>query len=189
MKPALLGLAIPTIASAAVAVGRTAASVTKPFASALHAAADLLDGSTQSGSPTVELSTKSGSELDPLVEHLNLVDIREHADELQNGLEQRLSQLLSDLGIELDEPMNLRISRFDGQLEVEGDISQRAVLEAALAHDPSIAADFRHLAAMRQLLAVADEQHATPLDKPFQATLKPSDLGRTIRLDFRDAAQ
>lgn len=166
MEPVWLGLAAPKLLSAATAVGRKAA---EPFAAALGAARGLLTDESEQESPSATLSPEANPHTQLLSELLTgqpsadndgairIKDIVTHADALQDSLQRRIHELLQSSGIELDEAVQLKVSPFDGQLEVDGDSSQRAVIEAALASDPSIAADFRQLSAMRSLLAAADK--------------------------------
>lgn len=165
MEPVWLGLAAPKVFSAATAAGRTAL---RPFAAALEMAGSLCDEQTdeQSSSATLAASRNPHSSLlselltgQPLSGDgsIEIADIRTHADTLQDDLQRRIHELLQQSGISLDKPVQLLISPVDGQLEVEGDAAQRAVVEAALASDSSLAADFRQLAAIRSLVSAADE--------------------------------
>ncbi|MCH7753295.1 MAG: hypothetical protein IH898_14230 [Planctomycetes bacterium] len=166
MEPVLLGLAAPKLLSAATAVGRRAV---EPFVEALDAARGLLGEKSElqlapsklapARNPHSQLLSESLTG-QPLISgdgSIEIEDIRTHADALQDSLQRRIHELLERSGIKLDDAVQLRVSPLDGQLEVEGDTPQRAVLEAALASDPSIAADFRQLSAMRSLLAAADK--------------------------------
>lgn len=166
MEPVLLGLAAPKLLSAATAVGRRAV---EPFAEALGAARGLLsEKSEPQAAPTKLAPAKNPhsqllSELltgQPLIRGngtIEIADIRTHADALQDSLQRRIHELLERSGIKLDGAVQLRVSPLDGQLEIEGDTPQRAMLEAALASDPSIASDFRRLSAMRSLANAAHE--------------------------------
>lgn len=210
MEPVLLGLAAPKLLSAATAVGRRAI---EPFAEALDAAKGLLgEKSEPSAVPTKIAPAKNPnsqllSELltgQPLISgdgSIEIADIRTNADALQDSLQRRIQELLERSGIKLDDTVQLRVSPLDGQLEVEGDTPQRAVLEAALASDPSIAADFRQLSAMRSLMAAADKQtefaeayardpyqavddYAELFDTGPRATLQVSLTEAQLRFDF-----
>ncbi len=166
MEPVWLGLAAPKLLSAATAVGRRAA---EPFAEALDAARGLLGEKSELQLAPTKLAPASNPHSQLLSESLTgqplisgdgpieIEDIRTHADALQDSLQRRIHELLERSGIKLDSAVQLRVSPLDGQLEVEGDTPQRAVIEAALASDPSIAADFRQLSAMRSLLAAAEK--------------------------------
>jgi hypothetical protein len=165
MEPLWLGLAAPKVFSAATEAGHAAL---RPFSAALELAGSLFDepSASQSSSATLAATKNPHSSLlselltgQPLSGDgsIEIADVRTHADTLQDDLQRRIHDLLQQSGISLDEPVQLRISPIDGQLEVEGDAAQRALLEAALAGDPSLAADFRQLAAMRSLVAAADK--------------------------------
>lgn len=165
MEPVWLGLAAPSIVSTAGNIGRTAL---RPFSAALELASALgsvpvaeesADGAlARSKNPhTLLLSDLlTGQPLDG-DGRIEIADIRVHADRLQDNLQRRIAELLQDACISLEEPVHLRISPTDGQLEVVGDSPQRAIVEAVLAANPSIATDFSQLAAMRSLLAAADK--------------------------------
>jgi hypothetical protein len=159
-------LAAPNVFSAASELGRTAV---RPFSAVLELASGVRDKpeSSQSPSPTLPAGVNPHTSLlgelltgQPLSGDgsIDLADVRSRADDLQDDLERRIHELLQQSGISLDKPVQLRVSPVDGQLEVEGDWAQRAVLEAALAGDSSLAADFRQLAAVRSLLAAADQR-------------------------------
>jgi len=183
MEPIWLGLGAPKLLSAAAAVGHRAA---EPFGDVLEAARSFLrEESAPDSTPAVLAPAKNphmkllsemltGQSLDGSRSRLEIDDIRTHADSLQDGLQRKIRQLLDRAGIELTEPVQLRVSPLDGQLEVEGNTPQRAVLEAALASDPSIAADFRQLVTMRTLTSAAadnaDFVEAYARD-PYQAVL------------------
>ncbi len=166
MEPVWLGLAVPRLASAATAVGRKAV---EPFAEALDAARGLLGEKSQpQATPTVLTAANNphsqllsemltGQSLSRGDGSIQIEDIHTHADALQDSLQRRIHELLDRSGIKLDESVQLRVSPLDGQLEVEGDTPQRAMIEAALASDPSIASDFRQLSAMRSLASAADK--------------------------------
>ena len=166
MEPIWLGLSAPKLISAASAVGHRAA---EPFGVALEAARSMLREESAPDSTPAVLAPAMNPHLQLLSEmltgqslggnssRLEIDDIRTHADDLQVSLQRRIRQLLDRSGIDHNEPVRLRVSPLDGQLEVEGDTPQRAVLEAALASDPSIAADIRQLVAMRSLTSAATE--------------------------------
>lgn len=131
IQPVLLGLAAP---SAANAVGsllkRTLDSVAEPFALVLDAVAEALASEEQTESADEAAVTS--------------------LDALQIQLAGEIEKALSAAGIELTEPITLRISPTDGTLEVVGDHPQRALIESALADEPDLAARFANLFALRQ---------------------------------------
>ncbi len=210
MDPVLLGLAAPKLLSAATAVGRRAA---EPFAEALDAARGLLGEKSELQATPTKLAPARNPHSQLLSESLTgqplisgdgsieIEDIRTHADALQDSLQRRIHELLERSGIKHDSAVQLRVSPLDGQLEVEGDTPQRAVIEAALASDPSIAADFRQLSAMRSLLAAADkhtefaeayardpyqavDDFAELFDAGLRATLQSTLAEAQLRFDF-----
>ncbi len=210
MDLVLLGLAAPKLLSAATAVGRRAV---EPFAEALDAARGLLGEKSELQATPTKLAPARNphsqllSELltgQPLISgdgSIEIEDIRTHADALQDSLQRRIHELLERAGIKLDDTVQLKVSPLDGQLEVEGDTPQRAVLEAALASDPSIAADFRQLSAMRSLLAAAREHtefaeayardpyqavadYAELFDAGLRATLQSTLTEAQLRFEF-----
>ena len=136
MEPIWLGLARPTVFSAASAVAHAAA---QPFTVVLDAAGKMLDSSQGPAAATP------------------VQDIRTQVDKLQYSLQRRIHQLVKNSGIKFEGEFQLRMSPVSGQIDVEGNSPQRAVLEAVLSSDPSIAADFRRLAAMHRLLNTADK--------------------------------
>ncbi len=169
MEPLLLGLAAPSVASTANAVGRTVSAITKPFAS-------FLQEKLQPG--VVKLPPRTGVE-----------EIRARADILQGDLERRIAQVIESSGVQLDSPIRLSMSDFDGTLEVDTATPQRAVLEAALASDPSIASDFRELAIIRKLLTAAESRqpvaaYASQGNDRYEAVLQLSAFGDEAQLDF-----
>ncbi len=191
MEPLLLGLATPSIASTAGAVGRVVTPVAKflasPFAALLHEESQPV--STAEPKPA-ELPT------------IKLEDLKTRAEELQEDLESRIQLAIKDSGAQLDFPVRLRISVFDGTLEADGVASpQREILEAALASDPSLADDFRQLVALQQLLSAAekharfaevyarDPQEAIAAytsrgDDRFEALLHLAEADNQLRLEF-----
>ena len=142
-----LGLAAPVIGSALGSVGRVASAVRSPFTAIFEAASQKLP--SESAGVETELEGLQG-----------------HLGSMQRNLEQRILEALSSAGIEIDGPIELKISEFDGSLEVSNGHPQRAVIEAALAADASIAVDFRRLSAIHSLLNTSeptdlDDQNAT----------------------------
>ena len=182
MEPLWVGLAVPKVVAAANAVSRT---VAEPFSDVLEKAQSILRKEPQP-QPSILSSAKNphtqllselltGQSLTSGAGSIDIADIRTHADDLQDSLQRRIRELFDLQGIELEEPVQLRVSPFDGQLEIASDSSQRAMVEAALASDSTIAADFRQLAAMRSITAAA-EKHSEFADayalNPYQAVTK-----------------
>jgi len=217
MESMLLGLATPSLISGATGLGKAVQTATRPFANLLQAAvgqrteseslsaavgsgADLLPvagnphlillGELLTGQP---VTTGSGS--------LEIADIRDHAEGLRSDLENRVRQALSGAGVQSTDRLLLRIAQSDGRLEVVGENSQRLSIEAALASDPSLARDFRQLAAIEQLLTAADQDsdfaeaysrnpwsavanYAGRFDSRAEAELSISPLGSEAELRF-----
>jgi len=187
MEPLLLGLAAPSIASTAGAIGRVAAPVAKlittPFAS-------LLQQESNSPSPVVETQA------------IELKDLHAHTKALQTDLESRIQSAIKDSGVQLSFPVRIRLSEFDGRLEADAVASpQREILEASLASDPSLADDFRQLAAAQKLLSAAEDHggfseayardphqaianYAASLDDQFEALLQLSETDNQLQLVF-----
>jgi hypothetical protein len=139
LQPVLLGLAAPSAANAASNVlDRTLESVAEPFAMILDAVAEAL---------TSEEQTESDGD----VANTNL-------DALQIQLASQIEEALSAAGIELNEPIELRISPTDGSIEVVGEHPQRALIESALADEPNLATQFAELLALRQATEVDNEK-------------------------------
>ena len=167
MNVELLAL-LPVAASATrSAAGAVADAVRKPFAEVL----DLITNSAEATSPeeeeTASVSTDANPHLDLLAQALtgksptedgtiSLADIRLFALDLQDSIEQRIGQLLSDAGVEIDGPVGLRFSESDGSLQVTSGTSNSVLIEAALSQDDELAGDLRHLSAIMSLLQAAD---------------------------------
>lgn len=158
MEPVWLGLATPSILSTA---GNLANAAVRPFAAALERATDLLTGSAES-EPAEELSGAPRDSLSTILDGLaelgaSLADLEDHADDLNRSLGARISNMLEAAGISTGNPLQLRLSAADGQLEVVGHSDERALVEATLASDPTIAAEFQELSALHALLNAAEE--------------------------------
>jgi hypothetical protein len=140
LQPVLLGLAAPSAANAAGSLlERAFDSVAEPFAMMLDAAAQVLAGED-------EAATESA-------------DAGSYLDQLQVQLAGEIEKALSAAGIELTEPITLRISPTDGSLEVVGEHSQRALIESALANEPDLAERFAELFALRQASEIENEEN------------------------------
>jgi hypothetical protein len=140
LQPVLLGLAAPSAANAAGSLlERTFNSVAEPFAMMLDAAAQVLAGEE-------EAATESA-------------DIGSNLDQWQVQLAGQIEKALSAAGVELTEPLTLRISPTDGNVEVVGDHPQRALIESALADEPDLAKQLAELLALRQALNAKDDEN------------------------------
>ncbi|NOY29960.1 MAG: hypothetical protein GXP28_07210 [Planctomycetes bacterium] len=127
MEPHLLGLATATAGAVGRAVTPVAQLLATPFASLL------------------QRESLSASAAKP--QTIELEGLEARAGQLQEDLENRIQQAINDSGVQLDFPVRLRLSEFDGALEADAVASpEREILEAALASDPSLADDFRQLA-------------------------------------------
>jgi len=154
MEPHLLGFA----ASTAGVVGRAVTPVAKLLATPF---APLL----QAKSPSASIAKPQAIEIEGL---------GARADQLREDLENRIQRAIQDSGVELDFPVRLRLSEFDGTLEADAVASpEREILEAALASDPSLANDFRQLAA-----------YTTQTGDHFEALLVLSETDGKLRLEF-----
>jgi hypothetical protein len=87
---------------------------------------------------------------------MEIEEAKARAEELAEDLHWRMQEALRGAEITLDEPVQLRISPTDGELEVVGDSPQRAMIEAALAGDPKLSNEFRELVALHALVASTD---------------------------------
>jgi hypothetical protein len=140
LQPVLLGLAAPSAANAAGSLlERTFDSLAEPFAMMLDAAAQVLAGEEE----VANENTDAGSYL----------------DQLQVQLAGDIEKALSAAGVELNEPLTLRISPTDGNMEVVGDHPQRALIESALADEPDLAAQLAELLALRQAFDAKDDEN------------------------------
>ncbi len=167
MEPILFGVAAPAVASGASTVARAADAVTKSFRGALESAGDLLtpgSGSESHAQAAEQVSTGDDGRLGLLSEllagassvdtrsKLSIEDIQADARQTQDDIEKRIEEALDRAGIKLDSPLRLTVSGIDGTFEVDGIHPQRAVIEAALNSDRTLAADFQKLSAERQIV-------------------------------------
>lgn len=144
MEPVLLGLAAPAaVGQAGSVIERTLDTLAIPFAAVLNAVAETL-------APAEEVQ-----------EEIQLDDLRSNFDALQSDLAQRILGALASAGIKLDEPLELRISEFDGRLEVVGDHPQKALIESALADDENLEQDFTAATALFELLSAINAQEGS----------------------------
>ena len=168
MKPVLLGAAaVPAISVGANRAENAAEKVSESFHQLLESAGSLL--SLGDGSESVSSNETAAMALDDpravmvrslLVGdassvpegQLTIADMRSHADQLREDLEQRISEVLSAAGIQLDSTLRIAVSDLDGSLEVVGAHPQRAAIEAALNSDASLAADFQVLFSEQKFL-------------------------------------
>jgi hypothetical protein len=140
MEPVLLGLAATSAASEAGSLlERTFETLAEPFATVLHAVAEAMSSENEEPAP------------------IETGDLKSHLEQMQASLAGSIQQALASAGIELTEPLELRISEIDGSLEVAGEHPQKALIESALADDPDLARAFSELIALQQLLTETDE--------------------------------
>jgi len=196
MEPVLLGLAAPTAKAAGNLVQDTVQSARQPFAAMFQKAAEALETTESPTSTTSETSPAplardqdphysllsellTGRASEDSLHGVSISDIRQHADNLQHGIERRIQEALSVAGIQVDEPLRIRISEFDGSLEVASDHKQRALIESVLAQDKDLAADVRRLMSLGQLVSAADQDRKFAeayKDNPWQAVADFSHL-------------
>lgn len=158
MEPLLLGLAAPSIASTASAVGRAVAPVAKLLASPFSLLLKPYSQPSQSdASQTIQLE-----------------GLQTRAKALSKDLESRIQLAIKDSGVQLEFPVRLTLSEFDGTLEADAvAFPQREILEAALASDPTLANDFRELA-----------NYTTQTNNPLEALLVISKTDNQLHLQF-----
>ena len=166
MNIGLLAL-LPAAASAAgSAAGAVVDTVRQPFAEVLDlilnhddaqpSEAEDSTSSTSTSSPHLDLLSQALTGKSPTEDGMiSLADIRSFALELQDDIEQRISQLLSDAGVEITDPIGLNLTE-DGTLQVTSDSTGAVLAEAALSQDEELAGDLRHLSAIMSLLQAAD---------------------------------
>ena len=174
MEPVLLGLAAPSLVPTAQAVSRATSILTRPFT-------DIVRGAI--GTP--EASESGTSPFDRL---------RDQAKQLQERLEERLSQVVDQAGIEIKSVIRLSLPDSGTAWNIDVDDPQRELLAAALASDSQIADDFRELAAVQALLsAVAERVSGTEPAPPrrglpeaatYRAELRIFAEGRRATLQF-----
>jgi hypothetical protein len=144
MESVLLGMAAPAaVGTAGSLLDRTLHAAAEPFAVLLHAigSAALPEGNESAAAASDTLHGK--------------------LDVLRNELAGAIENALTSAGVDLSEPIALRISEADGHLEVAGDHPQKAIIEAALADDPDLANKFAEVAALTQLLAAVNKLDET----------------------------
>jgi hypothetical protein len=147
MEPVLLGLAATSAASEAGSLlERTFHTVAEPFATVLHAVAEAMSAENKESTPV-----ETG-------------DLQSYLEEIQASLANSIQQALASAGVELSEPLELRISEIDGSLEVVGEHPQKALIESALADDPDLARGFNELVALHQLLTATAQVEEEPSD-------------------------
>jgi hypothetical protein len=140
MESVLLGLAAPAAAGTAGSLlERTLQTAVEPFAGLLHAISSAMSPEGDASVPVT---------IDSL--HGNLASLR-------SELATQIEEALTSAGIDLSEPITLRFSEANGQLEVVGVHPQKTLIEAALADNPDLAENFAGVAALQQLLAAADK--------------------------------
>jgi hypothetical protein len=135
MEAVLLGMAAPVAAnSAGNLLEGTLRTAAVPFTALLQALTSTMSSESEDSASAV---------IQGLPGNLSM-----QRDELAS----QIQKALSSAGIELADPLALRISPTDGHLEVVGDHPQKALIEAALADDPKLAEKFNEVAALEQLL-------------------------------------
>jgi hypothetical protein len=140
MEPVLLGLAATSAASEAISLLEHAFhSVAEPFANVLNAVSEAIATEDDES-----LATEIG-------------DLQTYVGKLETGLAEKIQHELAAAGVELTEPLQLRISEVDGRLEVVGEHPQRALIESALANDPDLVSGISELIALRQMLSASAE--------------------------------
>ena len=149
MDNSLFGLALPALGSAVSAARQLASAAVEPFAAVLQAA-----GKQQS--PESKPYATRLQELSP------------QSSDRAADLESRIRLALEVSGIEIDEPLRLRVSDFDGQIEIVDHHPQRALLEAALNENTELVKDFQEYSAVagyfeagQDALLLLEPQHAS----------------------------
>jgi hypothetical protein len=136
MESVLLGLAGPAAAGTAGSLlERTLHAAAEPFAAVLQAASSALKQEEGGGAGAVTLE-----------------GLHESLQTLRDDLAAKIEKALRNAGIDLAEPLALRISPTDGQIDVAGDHPQKALIEAALADSSGLVDSFNEVAALAQLL-------------------------------------
>lgn len=137
MEPVLLGLAAPTaVSETGNLLERSLRAAAEPFAAVLQTViASFADD------PTVGKSSEVGQEIPG-----------QYLTDLQATLAGRIRELLTTAGVDLAEPIGLRISAIDGRVEVVGDHPQKPLIESALATESELEELLAELIALHQLL-------------------------------------
>lgn len=139
MEPVLLGMAAPAaIGTAGNLVDRAMHRVAEPFATVMHAIAGTL-----SSDPSVAIESSG--------------NISDKLQSLQAQLATEIEQTLVAAGVDLSEPIALRLGEADGQLEVVGEHPQKALIEAALADRRELPGSFAEVLALHQWLSSGGE--------------------------------
>jgi hypothetical protein len=139
MEPVLLGLAAPAAAgTAGNLLERTFHTAAEPFAALLDAFTSALSSQNPDSTSGV-IDTFDGQ-----------------LESLQTELATEIDSALTAAGVDLSEPIALRISEVDGQLEVAGAHPQKALIEAALADNPDLARKFTAAVAIEQVQSATD---------------------------------
>ncbi len=199
MDPILFGAAAPAIATGASTVGRAAGTIAQSFSRTLQSASQFLatepiaeapspQQSLDNEAPRFALLSKllAGASPDGTPSNLTIEDVQRHANNLQADLQQRIQDSLISAGVVLESQLRLKISGSDGSLEVDGTHPQRAVIEAALNSDPSLAVDFQQLSTEYKILDIYARSKTFAKDfamQPWQAI-----ASKTGRANDRHAA-
>ena len=171
MEHVMLGAAAPTIASGVNVVARASNSAAQSFANIFESTSQFLAVGPNNNGSQAHLKINTSNEnlshvllADRLAKSsshsvLGISGLQDQVDTLQIDLEQRIQQALEKAGIQLEAPLRISISEFDGKLQVDGIHSHRALVESALNADPTLAADFKSLSDQRHLLESYGKSH------------------------------
>jgi hypothetical protein len=147
MEAVLLGLAAPAaVSTAGSLLERSLDTLSVPFSAILESMTDSESAATETSSIT------------------DIADLQSELANLQASLAARIQNALSSAGIKLDEPLQLRVSELDGTVEVVGNHQQKALIEAALADDPTFARDFAKALTMQQLVTASEQAEQATTD-------------------------
>lgn len=162
MEAVLLGLAAPAaVSTAGSLLERSLDTLSVPFSAIIESMTDSETAASETSSIT------------------DIADLQSELANLQANLAARIQNALSSAGIKLDEPLQLRVSELDGTVEVVGNHQQKALIEAALADDPTFARDFAKALAMQQLVTASEqaEQATTEDDIALGIAQKEQEFG------------
>ena len=129
MDHSIFALAAPVLGTAIQGVRQLTSVAVEPFAAVLQSA-----------------QNKSSQETGVYAEALQ--ELSHQSSELAAELHSRLQNVLQASGIQLDEPIRLRLSAFDNQIEVVDPHPERALLEAAINKDSNLVRDFQKYSAI-----------------------------------------
>jgi hypothetical protein len=139
MESVLLGLAAPAaVGTAGSLLERSLETVGKPFAAFLHA---------------ITATPSKGEDASPAT----IEGLHDNLKTLREELAASIEKVLKSAGVDLTDPITIRISPADGHLEVVGDHPQKALVESALAGNRDLADNFTELAALQEVLEAGKE--------------------------------